>query len=278
MEKIYSYTNYRKFLSDYYQDKKQNTSFFSFRYFSKKAGFSSPSLLKFVINGERNLAPESVEKFIEALGLAKNEGAYFRALVNFNQAKSEKLKNRHYEELLGLLPGSGLSVMERGQFQVYDEWYHIPVRELVALEDFQEDAKWIAGRLTPPIKSLEAERSLKLLKSLGFLKYNEDKRLVQSEPFITTGDEVKSLLIRKFHDHMIQLGRESIERFPKEEREISSLTVCVSEKSFREIKTRISVFEDELLEILSKSTDKCSYVYQLNFQFFPLARPKERDR
>ncbi len=278
MKKIFDYTNYRQYLKDYYNYKKENTEFFSFRYFSKKAGFRSPSILKFIINGERNLKPESIEKFIDVIDLNKKEAAYFRALVNFNQAKTEKLKNRYYNEFIKLFPSSNLKQMEKDQYEIYNKWYHIPIRELISISDFKEDPKWIANRLIPSIKPSEAEKSLKLLKSLGFIKYNKNKKLVVSDPFITTGDEVKSLLIRNFHRHMINLAHESIEKFPKEEREISSITVGISKQTFEEIKTRISAFEDELLEIISKSSNESEYVYQLNFQFFPISKPKENKK
>jgi len=85
MTNVFDYTDYRAFLKSYYEDKKSHTQYFSFRYFSKKAGFSSPSWLKFVINGERNLAQDSIERFITALELKERAGEYFRALVNFNR-------------------------------------------------------------------------------------------------------------------------------------------------------------------------------------------------
>ena len=172
MEKIFQYTNYRKFLHDFYHDQKSQTAFFSFRYFSKKAGFSSPSILKFIINGERNLAPESIERFIDALNLNKKEAAYFRALVHFNQAKTEKLKNQYYNELIRLIPGTTIKKMEKRHFEVYSKWYHIPIRELISLEDFNEDPKWIAKHLTPSISPAEAAKSIRLLKSIGLVKYN----------------------------------------------------------------------------------------------------------
>ena len=43
---------------------------YSYRAFSKAAGFSSPNVLKLVIEGKRNIGPEAVENFITALGLS----------------------------------------------------------------------------------------------------------------------------------------------------------------------------------------------------------------
>ena len=67
---IFAYTNYRSFLKDLYDHKKKTTSYFSYRYFSKKAGFSSHNVLKLIINGERNIAYDSIPKFSKALELS----------------------------------------------------------------------------------------------------------------------------------------------------------------------------------------------------------------
>ena len=40
---------------------------FSYRYFSRVAGFSSPNFLKLVAEGQRNLSPKSIAKFAKKL-------------------------------------------------------------------------------------------------------------------------------------------------------------------------------------------------------------------
>jgi uncharacterized protein (TIGR02147 family) len=275
MEKIYTYNDYRKYLKDYYNHHKTKTNYFSFRYFSQRAGFGSPSYLKFVINGDRNLKPESVEKFVTALNLTGKEAAYFRTLVNFNQAGTEALKNKYFKELIACSAGTNFKKLDDKQYEFYSKWYHSAIRELVTLSDFQEDPAWIARRLRPPIRTTDVKKSLKLLKELGLIKYNSGHRLVQSDPVITTGDEVVSLSVRNFHRQMIGLAAEAIERIPREKREISSITVGISQKSLESIKARITAFEDELLETIEKDQDKSCSIYQLNFQFFPLADTTE---
>ena len=46
-------------------------------------------MLKLIMEGERNLTEESIEKFVKGLRLKKTEAEYFRILVRFNQTKSE---------------------------------------------------------------------------------------------------------------------------------------------------------------------------------------------
>jgi uncharacterized protein (TIGR02147 family) len=103
MDRIFAYIDYRKFLGDYYVDKKRTTRHFSHRYFAMKAGVKSPVLLKQVIDGKRNLTSLMIEKFAQALCLNKKESVFFRNLVLFNQARTAFDKQEHYSVLLSMI-------------------------------------------------------------------------------------------------------------------------------------------------------------------------------
>ncbi|MBD3420106.1 MAG: TIGR02147 family protein, partial [Chitinivibrionales bacterium] len=61
MKPVTTYIDFRKFLSDYYEEKKRTTHHFSHRYFAQKAGISSSSFLTRVIDGRRNLTRPMIE-------------------------------------------------------------------------------------------------------------------------------------------------------------------------------------------------------------------------
>jgi uncharacterized protein (TIGR02147 family) len=69
---------------------------------------------------------------------------------------------------------------------------------------------------------------------------------------------------------MIQRAAESIERTLPEKRDISSLTIALSEEKFKEAKRRIQEFRRELNILLSED-GKADSVYQINFQIFNLS-------
>ncbi|HLD44306.1 MAG TPA: TIGR02147 family protein, partial [bacterium] len=97
---LFTYLDYRKYLKDWYEYHKQNTTGFSFRSFSQKAGFGSPNFLKRVIEGERNLTESSTRAVIKCLELNKQESAFFERLVLFNQSTSHEEKNVHYHSIV----------------------------------------------------------------------------------------------------------------------------------------------------------------------------------
>ena len=104
MPSIFNYHDYRKFLGDYYEEKKTSRSAFSYQNFSRSAGFHSKSFMFNVINDIKNLSRASVVKICEALELSKTEAAYFENLVYFNQAPNFTERNFYYEKLNAIYP------------------------------------------------------------------------------------------------------------------------------------------------------------------------------
>lgn len=271
MADLFKYLDYRHFLKDYYRGQKEKKgSRFSFRSFSRQAGLSSPNFLQLVMEGKRNLGPDGIRAFAKALKLNKEESSYFDSLVHFNQCMTDEERNEWYKRLSTSRRYREIREIEKDYFVYFSRWYYAAIRELVLLPDFKEDPDWIARKLSPPITVREATTALKLLQKLGFLTRNKEQRLVQSERNITTAREVMSLAISNFHRQMIQRAGESIERTPQDKRDISSLTLALSQGKFREAKRRIQEFRRELNVLLSDD-GKSDAVYQVNFQIFNLS-------
>ena len=65
---LYTYLDYRQFLRDWFQQKKQDNPRYSHRLFARRAGQRSPSMLLFVMEGKRNLTPKTAAAFAQAMG------------------------------------------------------------------------------------------------------------------------------------------------------------------------------------------------------------------
>lgn len=268
---IFEYDNYRQFLRDLYAYLKAEKDFFSYRYFSKAAGFRSPNFLKLVIDGVRNLTGDSVEKFAAALKLNKKEVEFFRELVGLNQATTVAEKKRFAEQLFKFEAYKKLHPLQKEQHEYYARWYMVPIRELVALPGFCEDPKWIAQHLRPQISPAEAAKALVDLERLGLLKRDAAGKLVQSESIVSTGDEVASAAVAQFLKLTTLMGAEATDLFPANERDVSSVTVTLSEKNFAHVKSLVQKFRKELLAIADRDAGP-EAVYQINFQLFPLTK------
>ena len=218
---IYDFLDYRAYLKGYYEAAKRVRPSFSFRLFSKLAGLRSPNFLKLVIDGERNLGPESVDRFVEALGLEAAEAEFFADLVAFAQATSLAAKNRAFERIAASRRFRQARRIDGELFAYLSHWYNPAIRELAAREDFQEDPRWIAAQLRPRITPTEAAEAMKLLLSLGLLVRDPDTgRVLRGDPTLTTEHEVRSLGAAAFHRQMLERAAQSMETVPRELRDL----------------------------------------------------------
>ncbi len=267
---VFAYFGYRAFLRDAYADLKQRQAGFSYRWFARRAGMTSPNFLKLVIDGKRNLSAASTERFATALELSSNETAFFRELVGFGQARSAAEKNRHFERIGAYRQHRAVCALERHQFESLSHWWYPAIRELVACEGFVEDPEWIAGRLVPAITPAQARQALDLLDALGFVERDERGRLRQRTPMLSTGPEVRSLAVGNFHRQMMERAAASIDLVDRDLRDTSGVTIALSPEAFQRVKQKIVELRAELLAV-SAGEDRPTRVVQVNFQLFPLA-------
>lgn len=267
---VYEYTDYRAFLRDHFAASKATKAFYSHRYFARKAGFATSNFVKLVMDGKRNLGPQALEGVVKALQLGRDEAAFFGDLVALDQAESLADRNRAFDRVAANRRFRQARKLEGPLFEYLRHWYFPAVRELSARSDFEEDPRWIAQQILPAITTKQAKAALETLERLGLLVRDERGRLVRGEPSLTTGHEVRSVVVPAYHRQMIEQAGGSVDRVPPEERDVSALTVCIKQESLEELKQRIRRFREDLLELCDRESEP-ERVYQLCVQLFPLS-------
>lgn len=273
--KIFDYTDYKLFLRDYYSFQKKRNRHFSYRYFAQKAGVA-PSVLKDIISGRRNLTLPVMQKYASAIGLSNRETRYFELLLQFVNSKNNIEKNDAFTEMIRIRGRSGIKFLGEDHYEFFSKWYHSAIRELITLPGFREDPEWIAKRLNPPITVAQAKKSLELLLKIGILQRDNSGRLVQKDAIISSEYEMASAALRNFQSQMVELAGKAIEGAPRQHREISSITLGLSEKCLHRLKERIRIFKEEILSMVVEDKSDSETVCQLNFQLFPLVSQKKK--
>jgi uncharacterized protein (TIGR02147 family) len=225
------------------------------------------------MDGQRNLTSAMASRFASAAGLEGDAARYFCEVVVFNQSDNVAERNKSYAKITGFRRYLAARPLEAAHAAYHSTWYLPAIRELVARRDFKNDPHWIAAMLRPQIAPADAARGLHTLLELGLLK-RDGKKIVQAESLVSTGPEVRSLNIANYHRTMMQRAADAIEEVPSDERDISSLTLCLGAGGTRRLKERIQRFRRELLELSATETDP-RQVIQINFQLFPLSRESE---
>jgi uncharacterized protein (TIGR02147 family) len=277
MTNIFRYNDYRKFLADYYEEKKKTVQYFSYMNFSRKAGFSSKSFVFNVIRGRKNLSRSSVVKLCRLLQLGKTEAAYFENLVYFNQAKNFSERDFYYRQLNAIhhttSEASSAKQLRKDQYEFYSNWYHAVIRSLIDLYPLVKDYRSIAAMLYPAVTPKQAQKSIELLLRLRLIERQADGSCKVCSKVLITGRDIQSLAVQHFHLECMELAAKALRELPREKRNISGLTLGISPEAYAKIEQIILSCQEEILDIADKDK-KSDRVYQLNFQFFPVSRVK----
>ena len=270
LPEILSYTNYRQYLKDYYEVRKQLDPGFSLRFFAKMAKFPSHGLLKYLMEGKRNLGKRTLDKLSAAFAFNGEQSRYFENLVFFNQASNLEEQQFYYKKLVAFPGKSTFKRLETSQLKIFENWYTIAIREMLNLKEFKGNAEWIVAKLLPPIQKREAAESLNLLLVSGLIKRTANG-YAAADPDITTSDEVRSFLVKSYHDQMLKLAAWAQDEIPGRDRDISSVCFAIKESELPNLKKQLQLMRKELRNFAAES-GKGERLVQVNLQMFPLTR------
>ena len=179
MKPITEYKDYHSYIKDFYEDRKR-FSYFSWREFAKLAGFSSPTYLRLVSEGKSNLSRVTMNRMISAMGLVGFEVDYFKALVNFCNAKDDESKMPYWKEMRRIALEYKVRVVDKEAVEYFDGWKNQVVRELAPMMPGATPGQ-IAKTCCNEITSAEVSKSLEFLTKAGFLKKGADGSYRQTE-------------------------------------------------------------------------------------------------
>ena len=269
---IYNFTDYREFLKDRYRQLKDADPLFSFRYFSKQAGFGSPNYLKLVMDGKRNLSADAIGKFAKGLRLDAHESEYFRYMVEFNQCDHVQKRQVYEAKLMYLRELFKVKTLIPELYDYYHDWYHAAIREMVRNGKVKNEPTTIGKSLVPAVSEEEAKSSVELLKKLNFITEATDGTLVCSTT--TEIDTQSAALAQKIHyEQMAELAAQSLYTQGPETQDFESVTLSLPQDKVGELRVKIQ----ELIQSLGGGNHNPNdAIFQLNIQLFALTKSQAR--
>jgi uncharacterized protein (TIGR02147 family) len=277
MEPIFAYTDYRRYLADFFAERKRLNKRFSLRMLAERSGFKARDYLLRVMRGDRNLSLEGAGKLSVFFRFSEKQADYFRTLVQFNQARTTSEKEQCFARLSEVRKYGAHQKLRQDQFEYLTAWYHSALRSLLPVleprpgPDGGEDWERMGKLLDPAISAKQARDSVELLLRLGLLSRDAKGRYAVQEPALSTGDEVASLGVAGFHRATMELAKRSIDRHPPTARDISGITMSVSQDGFRRLKAELRAFRKRVQAIATADVGE-DMVYQLNLHLIPLTR------
>lgn len=271
---IFNFIEPAEYLNHVYREKKKKNPEFSLRAWSRKLGFSTPSLLSDVLQKKRKLGPRIVARLVEGLKLTLEEEKYFNLLIHLSSAKTSQ-EQKVYQELLRSVKGAGPHTdLAIEKFRFICDWHHLALLEMMDLKDFKIDPIHLSRRLNNEVSPFLVEIALKRLEKLGLVKKLSKTCLTKTTQVLKIGDEVPNEAMRHFHHQVMGRAKEAFNHEPIDNRDYRSTTLALRKSDLSRAKSIIKRCHAEIQELaaLNGSGDE---VYILHTQFFQLTKEQE---
>ena len=275
MKEIVEYTDYRKFIQDYYDERKRSSAF-TWRDFARDAGFTSPVYLKYVCEGKKSLSVGAAGSVANAMGLAGFESTYFVLMVSYAHAKGDKAKRAAFEERCALAQAHKVRVLGNEEFDYFKSWKNPVLREIAPHMPGARPLE-MAHACKQKISATEVSETLDFLMKAGLLKKDKNGHYVQTEKSISMGPvDAVPVAAREMQRQMGEFAVKAMD-LPLSERDMSGVTMGITRGVYEQIKKEIADFRRRIVAIAS-ADDDTEQVYRLNLQLFPLSERLEKKK
>ena len=275
---IFDYYDFRKYLEDYRQKRKEFDPGFTHTYICYRLGQkNSKSYFANVINGVKIVTPEFINRFIDLLELSAEEANYFRALVNYNQTFNQKEKEYYLEQIVRQNRAESRLITAQ-EYSLYKEWHHSVIRAILDIFNFKDDFKWLAEMVVPPITVPQARKSIKQLQSMNLIRRNDQGYYKPTDKTVRTEDYVHDEIIKHYQARCMEIAKLTLLGNNNQPKDYSTNILSVSEEGLKKIQQRTQKFREEIRALVQKDELPADRVYHLDIQLFPNTRlPKTKE-
>lgn len=272
MKAITEYQDYRKYMLDYYEERKR-TSVFSWREFSHLAGFTSSNYIQLVCNGKSRLSKNGIERVATAMELEGVDRDYFRAMAHFGDAQTDEKKMQAFSEMQKIAKENHMRVIDAEAFKYFESWVNPVMRELAPILPGAKPLE-LARRCYPVVSAAEVRHSLDFMLHADLLKKVGEDAYEQTEKVVTGSSEAIPLALRSMNRQMSKFAVDAIDDVPPEKRHITGVTLGISESTYQWLVEKIESLRQQVVAMAAKENEY-DKVYRLNLQLFPLTKGKE---
>lgn len=273
---IYDYSDYRKFLQEFYELEKSLDPTFSYRIFAAAINMDASLLVK-ILQGKRHVSTKNIEAFVQFFRFKEGKAEYFREMVAYGKAKNDEQVRKHFETLQKMRPSS-CRELDEARYRYFQQWFYPMIRSALDVFDYRgpEHAAALGDSCIPKISANQVENAVDALLQLGLVHRRKDGRIVPTDAHLKTKEHWLSASISDYQKSIAELAHRSIAETPKEERDISTLTMALDSSQIQRIRDIIAEARRSIVNVANSMPSQiCDSVYQLNFQLFPMMKKRD---
>ncbi len=148
------------------------------------------------------------------------------------------------------------------------DWYHYAILELVRLQEFRPDTRWIARVLG--ISPDEVNVALQRLIHLNLLEMADRDRWIDKSGDTTASiNDFTHVAIQRLSEQVHKLSLTAVREVPAGYQDHSSTTIAINSTRLPAAIEQIARFRRQLVECLALDKERDD-VYQLEISLFPL--------
>lgn len=277
---ISAYSDYREYLRDFYDYKlhlhRNSFGQYNYKTFSAAADIKSPNYLKLIIEGERNLSVATTKKFAKALGLDKEGTDEFLLLVQYGQSLDPLERNRCLKALSEFRTKKRIKSGELNseKHQSSPPWVSWILHAMSEQRDVNFSIDSLRDTLQGKVSNDDIRKALQQLFDSGALQLDPETGKAKKGIVPLQQEELTAEAVRRIQSDLMYLGMEALLNGKASEREIGTLTVCMTEDEFEKVKFELRHLRKRILKdaLVNRERGPGDRVYQLNIQMFPVTK------
>lgn len=267
-----------RILKQYFSRKQEQNPSYSLRALARDLDVA-PSYVSGLMNGKKRASVKMIARLAPLLGFDESAEGALRMATSLEAIGdlevSKELRTNSALQTLEAIPL--FKPLSKRKLSLLERWYYVAILDLMECDDFEDTPQWIAQRLGLfPHDVQDALRTLEKLELIerGVRKSKPVWKKRDTRIRLPTGRSLNE--IRQFHRQMIERALLEL-RFKTSQRDferrlISGITFAVDprniSKARRKLEAAIHSISAELM------TGRCTEVYQLNVQLFPLTKSR----
>jgi uncharacterized protein (TIGR02147 family) len=245
-----NFENFRLFLQEELVKRCRSNPLYSMRGFARDLDIDN-SLLSKLLSGKRTIGKRLASKLIGKLEL---DVRTYKRLLNVSEDEEDVLS---YEQLA------------IDSFAIISDWHHYAILELLRVENYKSDLKWIATSLG--MSAIECRDSVERLIRVELVEQWEDGTLVDVSGGKSTNisNNMKHGALRKMQKQLLEKSIKCIDEISYEKRNNTSMTMAINTELLPEAVEEITKFRRNMGKLLSSGASK-DEVYNLSIALCPL--------
>lgn len=272
---LFSYTNYRDFLRERFEQLKAQNPAWSHRMVAQKLGFKSTGHFAQILGSKLRLGGQYIEPLALLLGLSPREQRFFELLVHLNQARTER-DQRYYLKEMAAFEEAPIAQMSLEQYDFYRHWYYAALRELLWMRDFGPSSESeLGGLLRPAITASKVKKALRHMQVLGIVEL-VGQIYKPTHQMVSTGAGARSQALDLYVENFAHLAAQSPARFGPGEKFHSWIALSASPQCYQQMIEEIRLCRRKIMDLVA-ADQGADRVYHLNMHLFPLSEKLSSD-